>query len=78
LVSDIRGGTQLRTFEKRVLRRIFGPMRDEVTGDWRNYRSEEFHYLYSSPNTIKMIKSRRIRRAGHVASIWRRMSSGIG
>jgi transcription termination factor 2 len=54
-------------FENRVLRRIFGPKRDEVTGDWRKLRNEELHNLYSSPNIIRMIKSRRMRWAGHVA-----------
>jgi hypothetical protein len=54
-------------FEKRVLRRIFGPKRDEVTGDWRKLHNEELHNLYSSPNIIIMIKSRRMRGAGHVA-----------
>jgi hypothetical protein len=54
-------------FENRVLRRIFGPKRDEVTGDWRKLHNEEFHNLYSSPNIIRMIKSRRITWAGHVA-----------
>jgi hypothetical protein len=48
-------------FENRVLRRIFGPKRGEVTGDWRKLHSEELHNLYSSPNIIIMIKSRRIR-----------------
>jgi hypothetical protein len=54
-------------FENRVLRRIFGPKRDDVTGDWRKLHNEELHNLYSSPNTISMIKSRRMRWAGHVA-----------
>jgi hypothetical protein len=54
-------------FENRVLRRIFGPRRDEVTGDWRKLLNEELHNLYSSPNIIRMIKSRRMRCAGHVA-----------
>jgi hypothetical protein len=54
-------------FENRVLGRIFGPKRDEVTGDWRKLHNEELHNLYSSPNIIRMIKSRRIRWAGHVA-----------
>jgi hypothetical protein len=44
-----------------VLRRIFGPKRDEVTGDWRKLHNEELHNLYSSPNVIRMIKSRRVR-----------------
>jgi hypothetical protein len=54
-------------FENRVLRRIFGPGWDEVTGDWRKLHNEELHNLYSSPNIIRMIKSRRMRWAGHVA-----------
>jgi hypothetical protein len=54
-------------FEKRVLRRTFGPQRDEVTEGWRKLHNEELHNLYSSPNIIRMIKSRRIRWAGHVA-----------
>jgi hypothetical protein len=52
-----------------VLRRIFGPKRDEVTGDWRKMHNEELHRLYSSPSIIRMIKSRRMRWAGHVARI---------
>jgi hypothetical protein len=52
-------------FENRVLRRIFEPRRDEVTGDWRKLHNEELHNLYSLPNI--MIKSRRMRWAGHVA-----------
>jgi hypothetical protein len=58
---------RLRVFENRVLRRIFGPKRDEVTGDWRKLHNEELHNFYSSPNIIRMIKSRRMRWAGHVA-----------
>jgi hypothetical protein len=52
-----------------VLRRIFGPKRDEVTGSWRKLHNEELHNLYSSPNIIRMIKSRKMRWAGHVARI---------
>jgi hypothetical protein len=59
-------------FENRVLRRIFGPKRDEVTGDWRKLQNVELYNLYSSPNLIKMIKSRRMRWAGHVARMGRR------
>jgi hypothetical protein len=54
-------------FENRVLRGIFGPKRYDVMGDWRKLHNEEFHNLYSSPNIIRMIKSRRMRWAGHVA-----------
>ena len=52
-----------------MLRRIFGPRRDEVTGEWRRLRNEELNDLYSSPNTVRVIKSRRMRWAGHVAPI---------
>jgi hypothetical protein len=52
-------------FENRVLRRTFGPKRDEVRGDWRKLHNEELHNLYFSPNIIRMIKSRRMRWAGH-------------
>jgi hypothetical protein len=54
-------------FEIRALRRIFGPKRDEVTGGCRKLHKEELHNLYSSPSIIRMIKSRRMRWAGHVA-----------
>jgi hypothetical protein len=53
--------------ETRVLRRVFGPNRDEVTGEWRKLHNEKLHILYSSPNIIRQIKSRRLRWAGHVA-----------
>jgi hypothetical protein len=58
---------RLRVFENRVLRRIFGPKRDEVTGEWRRLHNKELNDLYSSPNIIRVIKSRRMRWAGHVA-----------
>jgi hypothetical protein len=54
----------LRVFENRVPRRIFGPKRDEVTGEWRKLHNEELHDLYSSPSIIRMIKARRMRWAG--------------
>jgi hypothetical protein len=54
-------------FENRVLMRIFRPKRDRVTGGWRNLHNEELHKLYSSPSIIRIIKSRRMRWAGHVA-----------
>jgi len=57
---------KLRVFENMVLRRIFGPRRDEVTGEWRSLHNKELNYLYSSPNTVRVIKSRRMRWAGHV------------
>jgi hypothetical protein len=60
---------RLRAFENRVLRRIFGPKRDEVTGDCRKLHNEKLHNLYSSTNIIRMIKSRRMRRARHVARV---------
>jgi hypothetical protein len=58
---------RLRVFENRVLRRIFGPKRDKVTGEWRELHNVELNILYSSPNIIRQIKSRRMRWAGHVA-----------
>jgi len=54
-------------FENMVLRRIFGPRRDEVTGEWRRMHNDEQNDLYSSPNIMRVIKSRRMRWAGHVA-----------
>ena len=54
-------------FENSALRRIFGPKRDEVTGEWRTSHNEELHDLYSSPSIVRMIKSRRMRWAGYVA-----------
>jgi hypothetical protein len=57
----------IHLFENRVLRRIFVPKRDEVTGGWRKLHNEELHGLYSSPSIIRVIKTRRMRWAGHVA-----------
>jgi hypothetical protein len=54
-------------FENKVLRRIFGPRRDEVTGDWKRLHNEEINVLYCPPNIVRVIKSRRMRWAGHVA-----------
>jgi len=65
----LREERKLRVFENMVLRRIFGPRRDEVTGEWRRLHNEELNDLYSSPNIVRMIKSRRMRWAGHVARI---------
>jgi hypothetical protein len=68
----LREEHRLRVFENRVLRRIFGPERDEVTGSWRKLHNEELHNLYCSPRIISMIKSRRMRWAGHIAQMGRR------
>jgi len=59
-------------FENRVFRRIFGPKRDEVTGEWRKLHNEEQNDLYSSPNTVWVIKSKRVRWMGHVARVGER------
>jgi hypothetical protein len=63
----LREEHRLKVFENRVLRRIFGPKQDEMKGDWRKLHNEEHHNLYSSPNIITMMKSSRMRWAGHVA-----------
>jgi len=63
----LREERKLRVFENIVLRRIFGPRRDEVAGEWRRLHNEELSDLYSSPNIVRVIKSRRKRWAGHVA-----------
>jgi hypothetical protein len=63
----LREEHRLRVFENRVLRRIFGPKRDDVMGEWSKLHNEEFHSLYSSPNIIRQIKSRQMKWAGHVA-----------
>jgi len=63
----LREERKLRVFEKMVLRRISGTRRDEVTGEWRSSHNEELNDLYSSPNILRVIKSRRMRWAGHVA-----------
>ncbi|KAJ4434159.1 hypothetical protein ANN_16479 [Periplaneta americana] len=63
----LREEQRLRMFENKILRKIFGAKRDEVTGDWRKLHNAELHALYSSPDIIRNIKSRRLRWAGHVA-----------
>jgi hypothetical protein len=70
----LEGERRLRVFENRVLRRIFGRKRDEVTGKWRKLHNEELNGLYSLPNIVRLIKSRRMEWAGHVA----RMGEGRG
>jgi hypothetical protein len=67
----LRKEHRLRVLENRVLRRKFGPKREE-DGSWRKLRNDELHALYSSPNVVRVIKSRRMRWAGHVACMGRR------
>jgi hypothetical protein len=68
---------RLRVFEKRVLRRIFGPKREE-DGSWRKLHNDELHRLYSSPNNVKVIKARRMRWAEHVARMGEWCLQGFG
>ena len=70
----MREERRLRVLENRVLRRVFGPKRDEVTGKWRKVHNEELMDLYSLPNIVRVVKSRRMRWVGHVA----RMEEGRG
>ena len=70
----LREKRRLRVFENMVLRRVFGPKRDEVTGEWRRLHNKELRDLYSLPNIVRVVKSRRMRWVGHVA----RMGEGIG
>jgi hypothetical protein len=67
----LREECRLRVFENKVLRRIFGPKKVEVTAEWRRLHKKELYALYSSPNIIRVIKSRRLRLAGHVARMGR-------
>jgi hypothetical protein len=71
----LREEHRLWVFEDRVLRRIFGPKRDEVTGEWRKLHNKELHELYSSPSIIRIIKSRRMRWAGHVARMGKKRNA---
>jgi hypothetical protein len=68
----LREEHRLRVFENRVLRRIFGPRRYEETGDWRGLYNEELHFLYFLHSIIRMIKSRKMKWAGHVTQMGRR------
>ena len=67
MVAHIEGGTQAEGVENSVLKRILGPKRKEVTREWRKLHNEELNDLYSPPNIVRVIKSRRIRWARHVA-----------
>jgi hypothetical protein len=76
----LREKHRLRVFENRVLRRIFGLIRVEVTGEWRKLHNEELHHLYSFPDIIRQIKSRLMRWAGNVARMGedRKLYLGLG
>ena len=67
----MREERRLRVFENRVLRRVFGPKREEVTGEWRKLHNDELIDLYSIPNIVRVVKSRGMRWVGHVARIGR-------
>jgi hypothetical protein len=69
LFSHIKGRTQIEGVREQVLRRIFGPKRKEVAGGWRTQYNDELHNLYTSLSIIRVIKSGRMRWAGHVASM---------
>jgi hypothetical protein len=65
-------------FENRMLRRIFGPRRGELAGGWRKVQNESVHNLYSSPNIVRMIKSRRVKPAGHVSCMGQKCIQNFG
>ena len=67
MFRTLREERKLRVFDNMVLRRIFGPRRDEVTGEWRKLHNEELNYLYALPHIVRVIKLRKMRWAGHVA-----------
>jgi hypothetical protein len=73
--SDLSGNA-INSHRLKVFRRTFGQERDEVTGGWRKLHNEELHNLYSSPNIIRMIKSRRIKWAGHGGKARRKVTTG--
>jgi hypothetical protein len=72
LSLTLREEHRLRVFKSRVLRKIFGPKRDDVIGNWRRWHNKELQSLYSLPDIIRVIKSRRMRWVGHVAHMWER------
>jgi len=74
----LRKKRRLKLFENRVLRKIFWPKRDEVTGEWGKLHKEDLDDLYCSPNIVRVIKSRRMRRLGHVARMGERYIGGFG
>jgi hypothetical protein len=71
----LREERKLRVFGNRVLRRICGPQRDEVTGEWSKLHNEELNDVYSSPNIIRVMKSRIMKWARHVARVWEKRSA---
>jgi hypothetical protein len=71
----LREEHRLEVFQNRVLRRIFGQKRDEVTGEWKTLHNEELHHSYSSPSIIRIIKARRMRWAGYVARMGEKSNS---
>jgi hypothetical protein len=71
----LREEHRLRMFQNRVLRRMFGLKRDAVIGGWKKLHNKEFHNLYSSPSIIRLMKSRRMRWAGHVAHVGKKMNA---
>jgi hypothetical protein len=71
----LREELRLGVFESGVLRRIFGPKRDEVIGEWIKLHNEKLHDLYSSPSIIRIMKARRMRWAGHVARMWEKRNA---
>ena len=77
LVVHIERGRTLRVFENGVLRRIFGPKRDDVTGEWRKLHNEKLNDIYSLPDTVQVIKSRRMRWEGHVVRVGGRCIQGF-
>jgi hypothetical protein len=76
VVSELREKHRLRVFENTALRKIFGPKNDEVTGNWRRLHNEELHSLYCTPDAVRVLKSRRMRRAEHVARVVEKGSGG--